>query len=537
MLEQYVNNFLKDKYSGRGKVAASLIVADSWHKKSDGATLARKIRGLYNHYRVYNSLPLETRGGKRSGDSLLNDEKTFATLRDYLLEQPVGTVSIRFFHHALHKELFPRLCIMMVKPLQMRTAQRWLIRLGFSQRKEKKGVYIDGHERPDVIEYRDKVFLPAMAAVDPLTTHYIEDPKTHIVTQIDPVLAPGEKRHIVYFHDESVFNANEFKSSFYMHTTQQKTPKKNAKGRAIHDSDFISTEGRICSFGPDGNVVRDARKIIYPGKNGDAWWDTKQLHTQVVEAIDIFEQQHPGCIAVFVFDQSSAHNSHGEGALNAFTMNLNDGGKAPILNDTFHPPETGQAKAGWPQRLYWELTNADGTISKRPKGITTVLRERGITELPKLKAKCSPKCEDPAWPPPPDYTPCCIARILQNHQDFREQKSVLQEAIESRSHKCIFLPKFHCELNPIEMYWGYCKARYRQVIKTGFKHAKQEVLIALNSCPIDTMRRFCNRSFRFMDAYRKGLSIKVAAWCVTKQKGHRAISESVMAEFDVAQQQ
>jgi hypothetical protein len=36
-----------------------------------------------------------------------------------------------------------------------------------------------------------------------------------------------------------------------------------------------------------------------------------------------------------------------------------------------------------------------------------------------------------------------------------------------------------------------------------------------------------------MDAYRKGLSIKAAAWCVKKQKGHKSISEAIMKEFDI----
>src|SRR5712664_4537321 len=61
---------------------------------------------------------------------------------------------------------------------------------------------------------------------------------------------------------------------------------------------------------------------------------------------------------------------------------------------------------------------------------------------------------------------------------------------------------------------------------------EKQVPIALDACPTETLRRFCNRSFRFMDAYRKGLSINAAAWCVKKQKGHRAISEGVMKEFD-----
>ena len=57
------------------------------------------------------------------------------------------------------------------RPIGRTTAYRWLGRLGFFQSWE---VYIDGHERPDVKEYRDKIFLPEMEAIDRLTTRYIE---------------------------------------------------------------------------------------------------------------------------------------------------------------------------------------------------------------------------------------------------------------------------------------------------------------------------------------------------------------------------
>lgn len=39
-----------------------------------------------------------------------------------------------------------------------RTAVRWLHLLGFEPTSTKKGVYIDGHKRSDVVEYR-KVYL------------------------------------------------------------------------------------------------------------------------------------------------------------------------------------------------------------------------------------------------------------------------------------------------------------------------------------------------------------------------------------------
>jgi hypothetical protein len=57
------------------------------------------------------------------------------------------------------------------------------------------------------------------------------------------------------------------------------------------------------------------------------------------------------------------------------------------------------------------------------------------------------------------------------------------------------------------------------------------VLLALDACTIDTMRRFCNRSYRFIDAYCKGLGVKAAAWCVKKQRRHRTILEGAIQAF------
>jgi len=34
-----------------------------------------------------------------------------------------------------------------------------------------------------------------------------------------------------------------------------------------------------------------------------------------------------------------------------------------------------------------------------------------------------------------------------------------------------------------------------------------------------------------MDAYRKGLSVKAAAWCIKKQKRYRVILEAAMQAF------
>jgi hypothetical protein len=533
LLKQYTAQLLKEGEFHLGRVAASLLVAQSNHLSNNGKTLARRIRALFRHYQTFGGLPAETRGGKRNGRSYLDNEDVFQACRAWLTSQELGTVTPDDFRLAINTEILPRLLISTGKTISRTTTYDWLRRLGFYKSESKKGVYVDGHEREDVIRYRKEVFLPKINQILSYATQYEQkDDGTWEVIQ--PLLPLGVKRHVIYFHDESCFHGYDYKKTVWLDgvTKQQKMPGKS-KGKLIHCSDFIGPEGRIRVSPSDEEYdsVLDARKIIYPGSNGDPWWDTKQLLAQLSTTLNIFEKKHLNCVAVLVFDQSSAHASHGEGALNAFEMNLTSGGKnKKPQNDTYFPPEcTFSELRGQVQHLY--NVEPDGT--KVPKGVKQILQERECY-IEKTKFKCTPRCPEPLSYPIPASAkpPCCLARILSNHKDFFEQRSAIETLIEGRGHKCLFLPKFHCELNPIEMYWGYAKAQFRQVKKTSFEHAKKEVVKALNACSTHTLRRFCNRTFRFMDAYSKGLSIKAAAWCVKKQSRHRTISEEAMKAFE-----
>ena len=44
--------------------------------------------------------------------------------------------------------------------------------------------------------------------------------------------------------------------------------------------------------------------------------------------------------------------------------------------------------------------------------------------------------------------------VLENHDDFLHEKTNFECYVESCGHVALFLPKFHCELNPIEHVWG-----------------------------------------------------------------------------------
>src|SRR5260370_20976423 len=88
------------------------------------------------------------------------------------------------------------------KPISLRTGQRWLKTMGYCWKREKKGQYSDGHEREDVVKYRQHVFLPAMAKYGETTRKWNEDGE--VITE------PNTGRHtIVWFHDKLIFYAHD----------------------------------------------------------------------------------------------------------------------------------------------------------------------------------------------------------------------------------------------------------------------------------------------------------------------------------------
>ena len=120
--------------------------------------------------------------------------------------------------------------------------------------------------------------------------------------------------------------------------------------------------------------------------------------------------------------------------------------------------------------------------------------------------------------------------MLEQQADFANQRCLLQEVIEAHGHKVIFYPKFHCELNYIEMYWGAVKRYTRAHCNYTWK-GLQIVPEALDSIPLKHIRKYARRSFRYMDAYQKGLNIKQAAYAVKKYKRHRVIPQSILDEL------
>lgn len=118
--------------------------------------------------------------------------------------------------------------------------------------------------------------------------------------------------------------------------------------------------------------------------------------------------------------------------------------------------------------------------------------------------------------------------------DFAEAESLLEKHCRARGiHAIVFLPKFHCELNFIEQCWGHAKSVYRTYPSSSREEdLEANTLRSLDSIPLQMMKKFATRSWRFMNAYDRGLNGRQAAWAAKKYRGHRVLLPDIFEELE-----
>ncbi|KAG0129720.1 hypothetical protein HOY82DRAFT_610318 [Tuber indicum] len=161
--------------------------------------------------------------------------------------------------------------------IRARTARKWLKKMGFTYREVWKSVYVDGHERADVVQYRKETFRPLWDSYIPRMVLFEEDGSWRFLD----TLPPREKPLVFITHDESTFNANNGKRRTWKEEGKQPLRAK-AKGKGIIASGFLTPGGRLRvpdtisneellldSMWPkcNGIPIRDAMEFLEYGKN------------------------------------------------------------------------------------------------------------------------------------------------------------------------------------------------------------------------------------------------------------------------------
>jgi hypothetical protein len=84
--------------------------------------------------------------------TLLDNECVFLGVRRYLAAQSLRTITTKDFCCHVNEVISPALGLTgQLATISERTARNWLRKLGYSCIEVRKGLYHDGHERPDVV--------------------------------------------------------------------------------------------------------------------------------------------------------------------------------------------------------------------------------------------------------------------------------------------------------------------------------------------------------------------------------------------------
>ena len=379
--------------------------------------------------------------------------------------------------------------------IHLATAQRWMHKMSFRWTTTPKGQYVDGHEREDIVTYRQDVFLPELAKIDATLRTWAED-GTKV---LNAAAIPNARHTVIWYHDESIFYANDRRTVRWVGGDETAVPQPKGEGASLMVADFVSADyGWLRS--PNGE--EDARVLLKPGRSRGGYFTNKDFLKQTERAMDILQAHYPNDDHILIFDNATTHLKRSDDALSARNMpkftpkaGTNWGPETNVIGDDGKPVYGPDGKVmktkiqmadatfadGTPQRLYFPPGHPQaGTF----KGMSIILKERGLVKEANLKAQCKDfKCKA-------GTTDCCCRRVLYSQPDFICIESKLETICKQRGFNVLFLPKFHCELNFIEQCWGYAKQIYRQYPASS-KEADLElnVVAALGSVPLHSMRK------------------------------------------------
>ena len=224
-------------HPSEGRKRASLwvakeIVAKDGGRQTDkitsGAKTAKIIRGWANHFIATSVIHPKRTGWHPKTFSLINHEDVREQCLSYLRcnkETKEGVKSSLFRKH-VNEQILPELIGIgggLRNNISSRTSTRWLLHLGLVFKTRSSGVFFDGHERSDVVAYRDK-FLLKDAEFARLFPLYDGDEMSEVTM---PYLQEGECVHRPVTQDECTCHANDDQKKTWLFKKQNGNHRKD----------------------------------------------------------------------------------------------------------------------------------------------------------------------------------------------------------------------------------------------------------------------------------------------------------------------
>jgi hypothetical protein len=235
-------NLYLDASLGLGWRRASVVSARA--QGFTGERRARSIRTWIHDYLHSGFMQLPRPAYRGNRDSLLAAEDFSHDLRLYLLEmrqaRPIRAQDVvDYVASEAVQQRFGTVSI------HNSTGRRWLHRMQWRYGKALKGMYIDGHERDDVVAYRDTFIERWYRDYEPRMVTYDKDGNATYPRGF-PVPQGHRFRLFLVTHDESTFYAHDRRKAYWIAPGDKPAPVRKGEGSSLMVSDFLTPDwGRL----------------------------------------------------------------------------------------------------------------------------------------------------------------------------------------------------------------------------------------------------------------------------------------------------
>jgi hypothetical protein len=233
-------NLYLDKKLGLGWHEASILAARG--QGYEGEKRARSVRTWIHDFIQLDRLPQH--GYRGNPDSLLLDEDLSTGLKLFLMNKRKAGDYIRgsdVVDYVATPEVQEKHGTIKITE---QTGRRWLGRMGWRFKKIPKGMYIDGHEREDVVAYRIAFVDRWFRLYKPRMVQYDND--GNVVGTLDGRAVPlppeqeGRYELILVTHDESTFYAQDRRPDRWIAPGEKPQAQKKGEGPSLMVSDFYT---------------------------------------------------------------------------------------------------------------------------------------------------------------------------------------------------------------------------------------------------------------------------------------------------------
>jgi hypothetical protein len=199
--------------------------------------------------------------------------------------------------------------------ISLSTAQRWMHMMDYRWTKMPSGQYIDGHEREDVVTYRQAKFLPTIAELEWNLRTWKDG--------IEEAKAEGPlncRIAVIWWHDESTFYANDRRKVYWVHKDETAVPRLKGEGASLMVADFVSADyGWLRSASGD----EAARVLFKAGKAREGYFTNEDILNHASTAMDLLDKHFPDERHIFIFNNATTHLKRADDALSARKMSKN----------------------------------------------------------------------------------------------------------------------------------------------------------------------------------------------------------------------